>query len=990
MQRVCEEGEDEKLCSFSNVRTLLASRLLEGVPVTYIFKKHKAELHGFIKGDGYRCGCSVCDYKQVVSADEFEKHAGVTSSHANNHIYLANGKSLHEVVKDLIGVPLESVHEELKAIVEMDPNIYDASKDESAQASGCEVKHISHEEQQTRVDAMPSQMLSSKFLSEPRLCNDMEASNDCQTNSSLHDDCESVSCEADSTPINGVKQNGTDGITRQEVSTMFIHQLPLNLSIVQKTTQEEPALSTPPRNEKNRPYQESDQPSPRNKNVLDPCSLSQNMVTEFSPEVPKHQKIETEFLKKNLDVRSLLRTGLLSGRKVKYMKDQAELDGLIHDEGYLCGCLSCNYKKVVSALKFEIHAGAVSKNQNNYIYLENGISICALVKKLNNAPKDSLRELIEKEIPCPDKDPLSNQNGSFQTASIAQSKNSEENQLTQTIEIQIDPHLVEELSDSTSEGCKSAPSSINVMFDSPLPHIEGNSSYTDVNISPLESAKVNISPGSNIALHGQKSSVLETRYENRKRPMPSPICSISGLTPSSNMLESDIRPVHRMVESQGSTKKRTGDLHKIIFNILQDGAMLFYCTSSKTILEGQKMGNGILCSHCDEVVSPSTFEAHAGFDKRRQPYRNIYTSSGSSLHDLTRYLSKNQTSACMICGGREELVSCIRCAKAFHPGCYTPDADSASCCLSCKDNSEPETTSKVQSHAVPKPFNFGLKRVIKHPKDVGCALCGDSSFEMGKEFGSKSFVFCGQCEKLYHVGCLKDQGICDLQERPLPWFSWLCSIECQEVHNDLRQMVLTSPHEIHASTLSLLKKTEEDLISEGEPKVNWQLLSGAHKTCDNEMLFSKATAIFQETFGPILENGYNLIPAMVEGQEMAKQYYGGMYCAVITEKSEVVSAGLIRIFGRNVAELPLIATRNECQGKGYFQALLSIIEQLMIRLKVKCLVLPTDEFAQSIWINKFGFIKMAQERVKQYADNHWILMFKKKIMLEKALRQSQS
>lgn len=32
-------------------------------------------------------------------------------------------------------------------------------------------------------------------------------------------------------------------------------------------------------------------------------------------------------------------------------------------------------------------------------------------------------------------------------------------------------------------------------------------------------------------------------------------------------------------------------------------------------------------------------------------------------------------------------------------------------------------------------------------------------------------------------------------------------------------------------------------------------------------------------------------------------------------RSVVVSAGLLRIFGREVAELPLVATSRECQGK---------------------------------------------------------------------------
>lgn len=49
--------------------------------------------------------------------------------------------------------------------------------------------------------------------------------------------------------------------------------------------------------------------------------------------------------------------------------------------------------------------------------------------------------------------------------------------------------------------------------------------------------------------------------------------------------------------------------------------------------------------------------------------------------------------------------------------------------------------------------------------------------------------------------------------------------------------------------------------------------------------------------------------------------------------------------------------------QGYFKTLLSMVEEMIMRLKVKVLILPADEETQSIWINKFGFAKMTEERV---------------------------
>jgi N-acetylglutamate synthase-like GNAT family acetyltransferase len=78
----------------------------------------------------------------------------------------------------------------------------------------------------------------------------------------------------------------------------------------------------------------------------------------------------------------------------------------------------------------------------------------------------------------------------------------------------------------------------------------------------------------------------------------------------------------------------------------------------------------------------------------------------------------------------------------------------------------------------------------------------------------------------------------------------------------------------------------------------------------------------------------------------------------------VVSAGLLRVFGREVAELPLVATRMCSREKGYFQLLFSCIEKLLSSLNVESIVVPAAEEAEPLWMNKFGFRKLAPEQVK--------------------------
>lgn len=84
----------------SNVRSLLNTGMLDGVPVKYISWQHE-ELGGIIKGCGYRCGCNACSYSKVLNAYEFEKHAGTKTKHPNNHIYFENGKTIYAIVQEL-------------------------------------------------------------------------------------------------------------------------------------------------------------------------------------------------------------------------------------------------------------------------------------------------------------------------------------------------------------------------------------------------------------------------------------------------------------------------------------------------------------------------------------------------------------------------------------------------------------------------------------------------------------------------------------------------------------------------------------------------------------------------------------------------------------------------------------------------------------------------------------------------------------------------
>ncbi|WCJ41189.1 Acyl-CoA N-acyltransferase with RING/FYVE/PHD-type zinc finger domain [Euphorbia peplus] len=88
----------------SNVRSLISTGMLDGVPVKYV-SMAREELRGIIKGSGYLCSCESCNYSKVLNAYEFERHAGCKTKHPNNHIYFENGKTIYQIVQELRSTP---------------------------------------------------------------------------------------------------------------------------------------------------------------------------------------------------------------------------------------------------------------------------------------------------------------------------------------------------------------------------------------------------------------------------------------------------------------------------------------------------------------------------------------------------------------------------------------------------------------------------------------------------------------------------------------------------------------------------------------------------------------------------------------------------------------------------------------------------------------------------------------------------------------------
>ncbi|XP_020588807.1 uncharacterized protein LOC110030435 [Phalaenopsis equestris] len=645
-------------------------------------------------------------------------------------------------------------------------------------------------------------------------------------------------------------------------------------------------------------------------------SESLSMTPKCKMELKMSKKITLTKLPSN--VRDLLGTGLLEGLPVKYISCIGKnfgLQGVIRGNRILCSCPSCQGTNAVSAYQFEVHAGSTKKHPSDFIFLENGKSLRDVLKSCIGAPLDMLEVVIQNAIgPSPPKN----------------------------------LHVCKK--------CKEA-------FDT--------------------------------ARTGNFALLCDSCLEISPRPA-TPTTS-NGMTNSSKKVcvptASDGKPKSISLQKRPSygklTRKDLG-LHKLVFmdDILPQGTEVGYYVRGKKLLNGYIKDSGIFCCCCNNVVSPSQFEAHAGQASRRKPYNYIYTSNGVSLHELSVSLSKGRKLSptenddlCGICADGGDLLLCDRCPRAFHKECVglssIPNGDWY--CQYCENLHQKEKHLAHNDNAIAAGRVAGVDpieqimtrciRIVTTPEnDAGaCALCRQHAFSR-TGFDRYTVIICDQCETEYHVGCLRDNNMADLKE--LPEGEWFCCPDCSRIHSTLHELLRQEPQVLEDLDADIIKKKldEKGLSSDSAADVRWKLLSGKHDPECSKHLLSQTVSLFHESFDPIVEpiSGRDLIPFMVYGRNMRDQDFGGMYCMALTLNSSVISTGLLRVLGRGVAELPLVATKREYRGLGFFQFLFSCIKRLLNSLNVKHFVLPAAEEAESIWTEKFGFSKVTPAQLREY------------------------
>lgn len=132
-----------------------------------------------------------------------------------------------------------------------------------------------------------------------------------------------------------------------------------------------------------------------------------------------------------------------------------------------------------------------------------------------------------------------------------------------------------------------------------------------------------------------------------------------------------------------------------------------------------------------------------------------------------------------------------------------------------------------------------------------------------------------QCEKEYHVGCLRDIGLCELEvsnepcskylcgarvfsfifyrhmlfsPQELPKDKWFCCDDCNRIYVALQSSVSAGADTIPPSLSELIirKHEERGLCTHGDVNdIQWRILSGKSRYPEHLPLLSRAAAIFR-------------------------------------------------------------------------------------------------------------------------------------------------
>ncbi|KAL3645774.1 hypothetical protein CASFOL_010954 [Castilleja foliolosa] len=445
-----------------------------------------------------------------------------------------------------------------------------------------------------------------------------------------------------------------------------------------------------------------------------------------------------------------------------------------------------------------------------------------------------------------------------------------------------------------------------------------------------------------------KIGVVDDIVKKRKpdaEPEPEPSTRFSKRGRKSKKSSSHKKRVRDIVSSSCHQTPRTVLSWLIDNDVVLPGAKVEYRSKNGLAMaEGRIFREGVKCNCCGMIFTLTKFEAHAGSTNHR-PSANMFLEDGRSLLECQLELrqckggrkgrrksndvrkasdDKTNDDMCCVCHYGGELVLCDQCPASFHTQCLglkeVPDGDwfCPSCC---------------------------------------CRICG-----MGKIDGENeqvvdcSVLTCCQCEDRYHAECLRTKGI----TKCYPEGYWFCQDTCEQIFCGLHKIV-GNPFQVGETgnlTWTLLKYIKPDSYN--------QYASDDEYLLESYGKLNVALGVMHECFEPVKRPGTGR--DLVEDSEINGLNFRGFYTVVLEKNDELISAATVRIHGKRVAEVPLIATRFQYRRLGMCRILMNELEKKLVDLGVERLVLPAVPSLLDTWINSFGFSVMNKSERLNFLD----------------------
>nr|KYP47148.1 Chromodomain-helicase-DNA-binding protein 4 [Cajanus cajan] len=461
---------------------------------------------------------------------------------------------------------------------------------------------------------------------------------------------------------------------------------------------------------------------------------------------------------------------------------------------------------------------------------------------------------------------------------------------------------------------------------------------------------------------GCRSSVNRKRKRLRDSKANIPKCQSNGLP--LRVLRSRKRVQKVSVPSLLHQKPLNVMSCLIDSNIILPRSKVYYKEKSRyrevpTLGEGKITHDGIKCNCCMKIFSFVGFENHVGGSSTCRPSASIFLEDGRSLLDcqieMMRSHKTKETSGksfsdlsivendyiCSVCHYGGELILCDKCPSSFHKTCLgleeIPDGDWF--CPSCR-----------------------------------CGICGQRKID-GDEVGH--FLTCIQCEHKYHVRCLKN-GAVDISRYLGNWF---CGKDCEKIYEGLHKL-LGKPISVGVDKLTwtLVKFIDPDRCDSGSIKSD--LLAESY--CKLNL----ALSVMHECFKPLKESftRRDIVEDVIFNRwsELNRLSFQGFYTVLLERNEELISVATVRVYGKRVAELPLVGTRLQYRRHGMCRILINELEKKLTQLGVERLVLPAVPSVLETWTGSFGFAKMTDFERSQFLD-YTFLDFQGTIMCQKLL-----